>query len=199
MSRCRFRIRERGYTLVEVLVAVSVFALLAGSAYVALDGLSRSAEAHRDRAEAFGEIQQAVARLDGDLRQLVSRPVRGEGGRLQAALQGERNSLEATRAGWLNPSGQRRSDLQRFAWQLNDGGLERFHWPVTDRTAAVQPASRFRLDGVSGFELRYLGRDGRWLDNWPESTDRTASLPAAVEVLIETEGFGRLRRLVVVQ
>lgn len=190
---------SRGYTLIEVLIAVTVFAVLAGSAYVALDGLSRAAMEHRERASAFGELQLALARLDGDLRQLISRPVRGPDGDREPALLGERAGLVATRAGWANPSGLSRSSLQRFAWQFHDGELVRTRWPVTDRVPTTRAQTESQLEGVRAFAFRYRDGQGRWRDQWPASAGAVDALPDAIEVSLESERFGRLRRVVVLE
>lgn len=189
----------RGYTLVEVLLAVSIFAILAGSTYVALDGLSRASLEHRDRAEDFAQLQLALSRMEADLRQLVSRPVRGPDGRGRPALAGERARLEATRAGWANPSGQRRSTLQRFAWRLDDGGLVRRSWPVTDRTATTEYFDERLLGDAQSLELQFRDEQGRWREQWPADPEAAARLPIAVEFQIESERFGRFRRVVVLQ
>lgn len=197
-ARC-WRYRPGGYTLVEVLIAVMVFALLAASAYVALDGLSRAATEHRERAGAFAELQLAMTRLDADLRQLASRPVRGPDGQQRPAVSGERTRLSATRAGWANPADQPRSNLQRFSWQYSDGELLRSSWPVTDRTPATRTMTESVLGGARSLEFRFRGHEGRWRDYWPPDPEQRQRLPVAIEVSVETERFGRLRRLVVLQ
>lgn len=190
---------SRGYTLIEVMVAVTVFAFLAAAAYIALDGLSRAAIDHRDRATEFGQLQSALARLDSDLRQLTTRPVRGPDGRHEPALAGGRTNLMATRAGWPNPAAQRRGTLQRFSWQFSQNGLQRVSWPVTDRAPGSRTLAETLLDDLRQFEFRYRDRDGRWRDEWPANAEELARLPEAIEITLESERFGRLRRLVVLQ
>lgn len=187
---------ERGYTLVEVLVAVLVFAVLAASAYAALDGLSRAAEAHRDHSAELAELQLAVARLDADLRQLTARPVRDANGQPQAALVGQRATLTATRAGWGNPGQVRRSNLQRFSWQVGNGSLVRTHWPVTDVVDATRAQSEPVL-AIRDLVFRYRDHEHRWHDQWPVSGQSPEVLPAAVEVRFHSEHFGPIRRLLV--
>ncbi len=183
-----------GYTLVEVLVAVLVFAVMAASAYVALDGLSRAAESHRDHGEQLRALQLAVARMDADLRQIAARPVRDAEGQHQAALVGDRARLTATRAGWGNPGQVRRGHLQRFSWQVDDGRLVRTHWPVTD----VVDASRAHSEpAISAREVsfRYRDHESGWHDQWPVGDLPPNILPTAIEVELHSESFGRIRRL----
>jgi general secretion pathway protein J len=192
------RAPQAGYTLVEVLVAVVVFAILSASAYVALDALSRAADAHRGRSEDFGALQLAVARLDNDLRQLAARPVVASAGRTEPALVGEPRRLAGTRAGWANPAGVKRSTLQRFGWQLSGSELQRVRWPVTDRVAESQALTETVLPDVESLALSYRDAAGNWQQRWPPD-EALARLPAAIEVVIDTRRFGRVRRVVVLQ
>ncbi|WP_181918807.1 type II secretion system minor pseudopilin GspJ [Wenzhouxiangella sediminis] len=190
--------RSRGYTLVEVLVAVVVFSILSASAYVALDALSSAASGHRERSEDFGGLQLAVARLDSDLRQLASRPVASGLGRNEPALVGEPRRLAGTRSGWVNPADVKRSTLQRFGWQLAGTELQRISWPVTDRVADSQALTETVLPEVEALEFSYRDASGSWQRRWPPD-EALARLPVAIEVILETRRFGRVRRVVVLQ
>ncbi len=192
------RLRSGGYTLIEVLVAVVVFSILSVSAYVALDALSRAAGDHRVRSEDFGALQLAIARLDSDLRQLAARPVAVTVGLTEPALIGEPRRLVATRSGWANPAGVKRSNLQRFGWQLRGSDLQRIRWPVTDRVADSQSLTEIILPGVESLEFSYRDASGTWQRRWPPDHSLTR-LPIAIEAVIHTRHFGRVRRVVVLQ
>lgn len=189
----------RGYTLVEVLIAVTVFGVLTASAYVALDGLSRAALEHRQRSEELAALQLTVARFDADVRQLVSRPVRSFDGRQEPALTGSRQSLTGTRAGWANPSNLPRSHLQRFSWRFEGGEFFRLDWPVTDAAAGTRAWSEGMLDGLVQVGLRYRDPAGAWHEQWPppRATATPSSLPMAIELNLESRRFGAIRRLLV--
>lgn len=192
------RLRSGGYTLIEVLVAVVVFSILSASAYVALDALSRAAGDHRERSEDFGALQLAVARLDDDLRQLAARPVAATVGRTEPALSGEPRRLVASRSGWANPAGVKRSTLQRFGWQLSGSDLQRIRWPVTDPVADSQSLVETILPGVESLEFSYRDASGSWQRRWPPD-EALARLPTAIEAIVHTRRFGRVRRVVVLQ
>lgn len=186
----------RGFTLVEVLIAVSVFAILAGSVYVALSALTDAAYVQRERSDELAELQLSLARLEADLRQLASRPIRTDDGGLQPALLGERDRIEATRAGWGNPQGHRRSQLQRFAWSVADEELVRRAWPVTDRATGSGAQDEAVLATVREFRLEYRSQDGRWLEQWPPESV-PAALPVALRYRLDSMRFGRIERVVV--
>lgn len=186
----------RGFTLVEVLVAVLVFGILAASAYVALDGLSAAAGDHRRHADRLAGLQRTVAMIDADLRQLVSRPVR-ENGSLSPALAGTRTGFAATRAGDFDVHGQSR--LRRVGWQSETDGLVRVRRADLD-SAPDEPWVRARVpEPVRGLRLRYRDRTGAWHERWPAETGGPGSLPVAVEYELDLAESGRLRRLVVLQ
>ncbi|MGY6630012.1 MAG: type II secretion system minor pseudopilin GspJ [Wenzhouxiangella sp.] len=188
--------RQAAFTLVEVLVSVLVFGLLAAAAYTALNGLSAAAGQQREHAQALADLQLAVARLDQDLRQLVPRPVRTAVGQ-EPALAGETNRLVATRAGWDNPADRPRSQLQRFGWSHDDGVLERFHWAVTDPVQTAPDRLSPALEDLDRMAFRYRDGSGNWHDRWPLGDP--ASLPSAIEVTLDSQRFGTVRRLVVLE
>lgn len=187
---------QRGFTLIEVLIALTVFAVLAAAVYISLNALSDAAFSQRQRSAELAELQRGLARLDADLRQLASRPVRAPAGELAPALMGTSARLEATRAGWANPQAQRRSDLQRFGWQLSGADLIRSSWPVTDRTAAVAAIQESVLAEIEAFELAFLNQAGVWVESWPQEA-APGALPRAVRYRLDSARFGRIERIVV--
>lgn len=187
-----------GFTLVEVLVGVMVFSLLATICYAGLNSLIESSAVQRERSIAFAELQRTIASLDRDLRQLTHRPVRQPDQSVSPALLGGTIQLTATRAGWNNPAGQPRSQLQRFRWAWQQDSLVRSYWPVTDSIDPIPTVPHHRLTGVQGFSLRYRDQQGQWHQEWPVD-GRMASLPLAIEVRLSSERFGNIRRLITLQ
>ncbi|MDT8450886.1 MAG: type II secretion system minor pseudopilin GspJ [Wenzhouxiangellaceae bacterium] len=192
----RHRLRSRGFTLVEVVVAVFVFGLLAAIAYTSLDTLTGVVDRQRERATEFARIQRAVATLDSDLRQLVSRPARGPEGRLLPALAGASDAVTGRRAGRANPAGLARSQMQQFAWRVEDGQLARLAWADVAPAPGERPVARTGFGPVEALAIRYRDPAGAWHRQWPAGGP-PRQLPAAIEYEFETATFGRIRRLIV--
>jgi len=192
----RQRVWPAGFTLVEVLVAVFVFGLLAATAYAGLNGLAGVVERQRERAAEFAQVQRAVASLDSDLRQLVSRPARGRGGDILPALAGTGDGFTARRAGRANPAGLPRSRLQQFAWRVDGAALVRLAWADVVAEPGEAPAGRTEFGALAAFEDRYLDPAGAWHRQWPAGGP-PRQLPAAIEYVFQSESFGRIRRLIV--
>ena len=202
-----------GFTLVEVLIAMAITALISVVAYTGLSSALSGAESLRSAGGRAYDINQTWALLSRDLRQVVNRPVVDEFGQVVPALMGgemAREPLALTRAGWHNSSAAPRSTLQRVRWWLEDERLWRAYFPVLDRTAGTEPVETAILEGVERFELRFLSVlsavesdrndviDRRnWQDNWIAELSQPGQMPspaATAGVVKEVTGLGGPRR-----
>ncbi len=205
MSEPTLRPRSRGFTLIELLVAMAIFAIIGVMALVGYTQLQRQAEYAEQRLERVHEVQRAVQVLVNDLRQIEPRPIREPigGARIPAVVGGESVDyrIEFTRAGWSNTAGLPRPTLERVAYRIDQDGLWRDHWQVLDRTQAQEPVRVKMLGGVRALRIRFMTAGRAWVDRWPigmvtGSPDAERLRPAAVEVEIDTDDWGTIRRVV---
>lgn len=194
--------RSTGFTLLELLIAIAIFALLGLGTYRMLDTVLRSDAATRAQEQDLRELVRALAAFERDLLQVQPRPIRDTFGDPRPALLGEQldsAAVEFTRTGWRNPLGSVRARLQRVRWQLSGERWQRRYWTVIDQAQDSQPQIQQALDGVIRFELRYLDEEGAWLDTWPpsdgEQSERFEKLPVAAELILEHRRYGELRRV----
>lgn len=198
------RLAQRGFTLLEIIVATVILAVMALMAYRAVSEAQvavTSAEGHMDR---LRKTQQALQVLVTDFRTLANRPVRepiGDGFRA-AVLQDPNgmNLVELSHAGWPNGAGTPRGTVQRVIYRLEDGKLIREHWTVADPTLSTPPVKRELLDQVERVGIRYMNSGREWVEQWPplgntQSFD-SSERPLAVEITLVLSDFGELRRLV---
>ncbi len=196
----------RGFTLLELLVALAVFAIMASAAYSGLRNVLFTRAAIEADNRQLATLQLALFRLAQDIEQSVPRASRDEYGEVQPALSGgalARETLQLTRAGWDNPLGQPRASLQRIAYRLNEGKLWRLHWLVLDVGGPGEPQATLLLDQVRTFKVRFLGQDTEeWREDWPPPVSGDAPtpgaadrLPRAVEIRLNLENWGEITRL----
>lgn len=194
--------RSRGFTLIEMVVAIALLAVLAAVAYATLDGMLRQQAATEARVDRHAGWQRTMLLLGNDLMQVHPRSIRsGSHGDRVAALNATPDAdgmVEWTRGGWANPAAHARSTYQRVAWRVVDGELQRLYWMTLDRDAVSQPVVAPVLREVQALRWRFLAEDGRWHEYWPAldapipEPDR---LPRAVELTLLLEDGNELRRV----
>ena len=197
MSPMRHPKRLTGYTLIEILIAASIFSALSLAAYTAVDSLARASVATEAHAAKLARIQYFLNRFSSDAQALVSRPqFNDDPSRQEPALVGDAAGFRALRSGWDNPLNQPRSNLQRFEWIHSGTTLQRRHWPTLYQVGS-EPLFDDVLEGVDGLSLRYLDASGRWRDRWGDEPGQR--LPRAIEAQIRHADFGLLRRVWVIE
>ncbi len=192
------RIAARGFTLLEVLVAISIFAIIGLGAHQLLTLVIDSHARARSISHNYADAAKVMIAIERDLSQIVGRSVRDEYGEPIPALMVATGvyGLEFTRSGWNNPVGLPRSSLQRVAYELTpDGTLVRHLWRVLDRAEDSTPVSQVLLGEVEDFQVYVYDKDGAATDVWPDF-DSSTQLPVAIEVLLTNDAMGELRRFV---
>lgn len=200
--------RTAGFTLLELLIAIALFALLGLATYRMLEAVMRSDEVVRAQEVQLRQLGRAMWSLERDLVQAVPRPVRDGYGDEQGAFLGRMAGgedgvgMELTRSGWRNPTGMRRSNLQRVRWRLTGDTLERLYWVVLDRDPGSEPRVQRVLSDVSELRLRYLDSENSWHEEWPpfefgrgDPDEQARRLPIAVEVSFDHQRYGTITRL----
>ncbi len=194
---------QRGFTLIEVLVALAVFGVLSALAYMTLGQTLSNADMLTERMNRLQAIQRTMNFLSTEFMQAAPRSIRADLGQFEPALQSSFASdfaLQITHGGWPNSAGVPRSTQQRTAYRVEEEELVRYHWNVLDRTANNVPVATILLDDLESLTFRFLQFDGEWVDQWPpvsvQSASNTTMLPRAVEITLVLPDHGERRRIV---
>lgn len=190
-----------GFTLVEVMVALGVFAFVAALALGALQAGLTARDQLGERAGLLADLQRLRAVLRADLAQPAMRPVRDEFGGTSpvsfaggAGLSGE-PILAFVRHGWANPGGlQARASLQHVSWLIEEDRLIRRTRPLLDPVPDTPVIDQVMIEGVRLRALAFYG-GGRWQPRWLAGQPPDARLPQAVALTLEIAGIGDIRSL----
>lgn len=193
--------RTKGFTLIEILVAVAVFAVAGAMAYAGLAAVVRTEQRLDAEQQAFRSVVVAVDSLASDLASAVHRPVRAANGASLPTLVGDSQGIELSHVGLPGPPSLGRSRIERVAWHLErkqqSASLVRARYLVLDRAPGTVPVLREMHNDVAEFSLRYLDHGHRWRMRWPPADDSDpAALPLAVEFRLRFAGAGEVRRVV---
>ncbi len=207
--------KQQGFTLLELLIASIIFAIMALMAYGGLDNVMDNSRASEGALKRLQQVQQTVSVLNRDFRQIVPRPIRDEYGNNQPYLVAGNNIdnlVEFSRGGRVNPGNLLRSTLLRVAYQFDDDKLIRLQWPYMDRSQEQEAKKTELIDNIDEVSIRYLNPNGEWQEQWPPLNQApiqtntgnssnpnnaypTTTHPLAIEIILTLKDWGEIRRL----
>ncbi|MFO1427524.1 MAG: type II secretion system minor pseudopilin GspJ [Steroidobacteraceae bacterium] len=196
---------SRGFTLLELMVALFVSAVMFAIGYGAITQALTNRDRVRTQQLRLNELQRTMRVLTQDFAQAVPRPVRdllGSGD--EPAFRADpriATLVSLTRGGLGNFAGLQRPTQQRVEYSFENGALVRTAWPVLDRTQGTQPSRRELLHELRSVKLRYMNAARQWVEQWPPDNlpagpERLRARPIAVEIQLDTADFGSITRLV---
>jgi len=202
---------QQGFTLLELLVAIVIFAIMSVMAYGGLNNVIHSSDISKQSLQRLQQLQHAISVISRDINQIRQRGIRDEYGVNQdflVARISSDNQVEFTRGGRLNPARLKRSSLQRIAYRFEDNKLIRLQWPFLDRAPGTEPRQSVLLDHLDDFTIHFLDQKGNSHDQWPPLnstitdinglTQNTLKL-LGIEINLVLDDWGKIRRLYAVQ
>ncbi|WAL79141.1 type II secretion system minor pseudopilin GspJ [Shewanella sp. DAU305] len=188
---------QRGFTLLEMLIAIAIFAMIGLASNAVLSTVLTNDEVTRTFSTRLKALQQGFGAIERDLAQMVARTPRLlEGGRGSTIFQtgndildSESEALVFYRLGWLNPDGLLpRGSLQSVAYVVHEGRLERWYFPYPEPEFGAEPIKTVVIDKVLSVEYSFFMDD-----KWERKVEAT-KLPKAIAMEIEIEGLGKIQR-----
>lgn len=194
----------RGFTLIEVMVAMAIFGVMTVLAYMSLGQTLANAALLTARMDRLQAIQRTMRFIGNDLLTAAPRPVRSElGDSYLPAMQVTASNdylLAITHGGWPNPAGLPRSTMQRSVYLLQEDKLLRVYNTVLDATYSNNAITTEILDGVVSLEFRLIQDNLETINQWPPLAAQGASAlqlrPRAVEIILTLEDEGEIRRII---
>ena len=162
---------QAGFTLLEMVIAIALSALVAAMAYESFDGASRNAERTRETLDGVNKLDKAWQLIGQDMRNIVpmNPALPSTQVRFQAVSQNTKGKdtfqvvMVFARRGWVNPLGRMRSDLQQVNYRVAEGKLWRDYlpernMPLENIDFERESLHQLLLDDVVDVQLRFLSK-----------------------------------------
>lgn len=147
--------RQRGFTLIELVVAMAIFAILSLAAWKVFDGLVKTRDRATLAANILSKQQAAYAQMLRDFSQAVPLSTRKDQ-QARAALLSDGQSVEFTRIGVIDPLLVGKSPMERVRYTLQDGSLWRLVYAQADDLSQQQPSKTRLLGAVESLQILTL-------------------------------------------
>jgi general secretion pathway protein J len=195
-------VKQRGFTLLEVMVALGILAFVIMATHQILDSTTKAKEASDEKIAELNGLQTTFRLMDQDFSQMTKRQVRNESGDFQPyyllagryELDSQYDGIGFVRDGWVNPINLLpRSELQAVGYRVVDDNLERIYRLYVDQLDGIDPRVQVVLEGVEELQFEFLNDKNEWQEQW-----QVKALPKAVAVTIQQIDAEPIRRLFLV-
>ncbi len=195
--------KTKGFTLLEILIALAVFAILATITSSAMYQAFNTRTKVTMQADRLSHLQLAMALIRRDTQQIVERSVHGNEFHLFPPFTGQPNYIEFTRGGEVNPLGNALSStLKRVAYLCRRGQLIRRSWEMLDTPNRKQFQDKLLLDNLSQCSFAYMTHHLQILPDWHEFAvkpeQRQETLPTAVQLTLNLKDWGHMSALFII-
>jgi general secretion pathway protein J len=193
----------KGFTLIEILIALTVFAIIATITSSVLYNTFTTRTRVNEQAERLNELQLAISIIQQDTLQTVERAIRGNEMRLFPVFVGQDHYLELTRDGLVNPNSvEKRSSLKRIALVCQEGKLLRRTWRTLDPIDRNIYEDKVLISNLSNCYFNYLNHTLQTLSEWREQAvmqnQKKEPLPKAIQLNITLKDWGDLNMLFII-
>jgi general secretion pathway protein J len=194
---------RRGFTLIEILVAMAIFSIIGLASTGVLNSVINSDQLSSERFAKLEELQRAMLTIERDILQIVPRALRVNGEAIGLVISGGEDVLNSdadglgfVRTGWHNPQMLLpRSTLQAIGYRVQEQQLQRLYGNYVDNVIGYEPKVKILLSDIEDFrvsfltEVEQLEEPEEWEENYAN-----ANLPIAISITLVSKTFGEIRR-----
>ena len=194
---------RRGFTLIEILVAMAIFSIIGLASTGVLNSVINSDQLSSERFAKLEELQRAMLTIERDILQIVPRALRVNGEAIGLVISGGEDVLNSdadglgfVRTGWHNPQMLLpRSTLQAIGYRVQEQQLQRLYRNYVDNVIGYEPKVKILLSDIEDFRVSFLTEVEQLEDpeEWEENY-ANANLPIAISITLVSKTFGEIRR-----
>lgn len=199
-------IKSKGFTLIEILIALVIFVIISAATTTTLYLVFSSREKVQEQSERLTEIEMALSVIERDISQFINRPIRHKQWHYLPAIYGDSQSLTFTRSGYLNPlSNAKQSNLERINYYVKQGSLYRQAWHQLDGAKSTPDSNQLILSGIAHINFSYLDNKLSTLNrlnndalSQQSQLSNKGIIPKAIVVNVSLTDWGNINRLYII-
>lgn len=183
------KFKELGFTLIEIMVAIIIFSIIATVSYRVIASLVKTKQIVDETQNKWGSISLVSSNLSQAVHRLIPLAVRDNNGNVLPAVYGKNKltgvydgQLEMTLSGSIGDEVTGVKPPKRIGYRFYNGSIYLITWPVLNRAQNSTPEIDLLVDNVDSFSVDFMYNDGKWYDSWPPETADMSSLPLALKV-----------------
>jgi general secretion pathway protein J len=183
---------KKGFTLIELMIAIMVFAIISLISYRIIVSLLTTKEVVKNSQGKWGSVAQVINKINSTMENNIPLTIRDENGLLKPAIYGKNkienkydSQLEVTISGSIGDIVYGSTPPKRLGFRYDNNKLFLVSWPVLNRVITTVPRLDVLLDNVKSFKVEYYYRDKQWRDTWPLDINSFNKLPLGLRITIE--------------
>lgn len=206
----------RGFTLVEILVALFIFAIISVMTAIGIRRMINTQQRISTATTKISKLQLAMTLLERDLEAISPHRLKNSISTAGSLLQMQGGGITFVTANNINPAMLAdRGILRKVSYNIKGDKLIRTTWPVADPTRNTPSTNTTILDKVKRLQFIFIDTHGQVIKYWPPSnitqsiittipeSSNTSNLqlqnqqtaPKGIEIVITVSPFGTIRRL----
>lgn len=188
--------RQHGFTLIEIMIAIAIFALIGLASHQVLFSVLSSDEVSQNAAQRIKQAQRTYQLIQTDIMQITPRSIRLNGGEPSekfllagdGVIESDDHGIAFTRLGWRNPAQMfPRGTVQAVGYRLVENRLERLHYLYPDQESGTDPQITVLLRDVEALKFEYFDQK-KWQKKWDKAT-----IPAGIAMILTLKSYGEIR------
>ena len=140
--------RQSGFTLLEVVIALFIFAILAITVSFGFHQIITINNRVQQQMRRWNRVVLAISMMQSDLNQMIKRPVQNGDGQQMPYFVNNTTAIKFTTDTFSPLNAKGHSDLERVSYVYSDGSLNKITWPVLDRARQTKQLSKTLLNGL---------------------------------------------------
>lgn len=183
--------KQIGFTLIELMVAILIFAVISIISYRTLASLVTTKQIVTTTQDKWNGIGNAISWLTTACSRAIPLVVRDENGVIIPAVIGKDNisgkfdaQLELTLSGYIRDPIYGSAAPKRLGFRYINNQLFLVTWPALNRVITTQPQVDLLMDQVASFKQAFLYPDKQWRDEWPPRGVSVDKMPYGLKVII---------------